>query len=308
MQRSIGTILGRIGAAALRGKPLTTQHRAMAAAPMFDAEVMALYRLVNQNMVPMWDRVAATVGEESGGAGTVLDLASGPGNPSLQLAAKFPGLKVTCSDASPDMVEKAKAIAEEKGLSGALDFAVLDMQDLSSVETASFDNVTVCLGFMFPSDLKRAVEEVYRVTKPGGTMITTVWRSMRWTEEVKEIMAELLGKDPPEPRINPMALRENDLLDAPLKAAGFEIKTSEEVPIGFTLGNRDQAWQVFTITNRPLLVEMNESGDHGDVFARFKAIFEPKVETWWAKDQDGNEVLKQPEPGIYRLIVAKKPL
>ena len=72
--------------------------------------------------------------------------------------------------------------------------------------------------------------------------------------------------------------------------------------------DRDTAWQVFTITNRPLLVEMNESGDHGDVFARFKAIFEPKVETWWAKDQDGNEVLKQPEPGIYRLIVAKKPL
>ena len=44
MQRSIGTLLGRIGAAALRGKPhahaMTTQHRAMAAAPMFDAEVM----------------------------------------------------------------------------------------------------------------------------------------------------------------------------------------------------------------------------------------------------------------------------
>ena len=37
MQRSIGTLLGRIGAAALRGKP-QAQHRAMAAAPMFDAE------------------------------------------------------------------------------------------------------------------------------------------------------------------------------------------------------------------------------------------------------------------------------
>ena len=333
MQRSLGSsLLRRVGSAVFRGtsrapasasslrssgntwtqrgsnsRPLVRfQHRALAAskAPMFDEKVVMLYGLVNQNLIPMWDRVAATIAEESSGSGTVLDLASGPGNPSLQLAAKYPELKVTCTDASPDMVDKAKALAQQKGLAGRLDFKVLDMQDLSSVETNSFDNVSVCLGFMFPADLKKSVEEVYRVTKPGGTLVATVWRSMDWTNVVREIMGELLGHPPPTPAINPMSLREDEALDAPLREAGFEVKTSEAVDIDFRLGDRDTAWQVFTILNRAMLDEMNESED---VYAKFRELFEPKVETWWEKDGDGGEVLKQPDPGIYRLIVAKKP-
>ena len=61
-------------------------------------------------MVPMWQTLVETVGERTPTSpGTqLLDLASGPGNPSLQLAKALPGLAVRCTDASDDMVEKAK--------------------------------------------------------------------------------------------------------------------------------------------------------------------------------------------------------
>ena len=130
-------------------------------------------------MVPMWQTLVETVGERTPTSpGTqLLDLASGPGNPSLQLAKAYPGLVVRCTDASEDMVEKAKGLAKDMGVEGVA-FEVLDMQDLSHVPTASVDTVTVCLGFMFPDVLAKSIAEVHRVLKPGGSMISTTWETM----------------------------------------------------------------------------------------------------------------------------------
>ena len=71
-------------------------------------------------MVPMWQTLVETVGERTPTSpGTqLLDLASGPGNPSLQLAKAYPGLAVRCTDASEDMVEKAKGLAKDMGVEG----------------------------------------------------------------------------------------------------------------------------------------------------------------------------------------------
>jgi len=283
------------------------QRRGMSKSTGFDAEVLKLYRIVNTNLVPMWAKIVETVGKESGGKGSVLDLASGPGNPSMQLAEAFPQLKVKCTDASPDMVDKAKALAKEKGLYDKLEFEVLDLEDLSAIPSGSQDMVTVSLGFMFPEDLKKSVEEVHRVTKPGGTLVTTVWREVPMMELVADVMEELLNKKLPPPAINPLSLKENSALDGPLQDAGFEIKSSEELPITFNLGTREEAWQVGTLFDRAMLNELQESGEEGDVFGKFRTIFEEKAEGMWIQDGD-SEVLCMPDPGIYRLVVAKKPL
>ena len=65
-------------------------------------------------------------------------------------------------------------------------------------------------------------------------------------------MEKILGEKPPPPPINPMALRDN-ALEAPLLAQGFNVQSSDLHEIYFKLGNREEAWQVGTLTNRPFL-------------------------------------------------------
>lgn len=118
-------------------------------------------------------------------------------------------------------------------------------------------------------------------------------------------MEKILGEKPPPPPINPMALRDN-ALEAPLLAQGFNVQSSDLHEIYFKLGNREEAWQVGTLTNRPFLNELQEAGKHGDVFATFRREFESIVDDWWVEDDGGAEQLVMPEPAVYRLIVATK--
>ena len=118
-------------------------------------------------------------------------------------------------------------------------------------------------------------------------------------------MEKILGEKPPPPPINPMALRDN-ALEAPLLAQGFNVQSNDLHEIYFKLGNREEAWQVGTLTNRPFLNELQEAGKHGDVFATFRREFESIVDDWWVEDEGGAEQLVMPEPAVYRLIVATK--
>lgn len=48
-------------------------------------------------------------------------------------------------------------------------------EDLSTIDDNSMDIVTCCYGYMFPADKDKALEETFRVLKPGGTLIATTW-------------------------------------------------------------------------------------------------------------------------------------
>ena len=41
-------------------------------------------------------------------------------------------------------------------------------EDLSTIDDNSMDIVTCCYGYMFPADKDKALEETFRVLKPGG--------------------------------------------------------------------------------------------------------------------------------------------
>ena len=40
---------------------------------------------------------------------------------------------------------------------------------------ASYDVVTCCYGYMFPTEKETALAETLRVLKPGGTLVATTW-------------------------------------------------------------------------------------------------------------------------------------
>jgi ubiquinone/menaquinone biosynthesis C-methylase UbiE len=104
----------------------------------------------------------------------VLDVAGGPGEPSLTIAETVgPMGSVTCTDAVAEMVETAKAQTDKRGLTN-IQFRQCTADSLPFSDN-SFDRVVSRLGAMFFPDPIGAFREMLRVAKPGGVLALAVW-------------------------------------------------------------------------------------------------------------------------------------
>lgn len=104
----------------------------------------------------------------------VLDVAGGPGEPSLTIAVLVgPTGSVMCTDAVEEMVVTAKAEAQLRGLKN-VEFRQCAADSLPFAND-SFDAVVSRLGAMFFPDPVAALREMLRVNKPGGTLTLAVW-------------------------------------------------------------------------------------------------------------------------------------
>ncbi|MBM3272858.1 class I SAM-dependent methyltransferase [Candidatus Kaiserbacteria bacterium] len=101
------------------------------------------------------------------GDGDVLDLASGPGVMVDGLLEK--GYRVTCTDAAPEMIERAK---EEHGSKANVSFMVGDAYGLD-VPAESYDIVTAMGLIEYLDREDDFLTEVGRILKPRGTFIVT---------------------------------------------------------------------------------------------------------------------------------------
>ncbi|MGP1395151.1 MAG: class I SAM-dependent methyltransferase [Inquilinaceae bacterium] len=111
----------------------------------------------------------ATFGEH------VLDVACGTGLVSLPLAESVGLLgSVIATDISDKMIEKIRQAATIRGLTQLAAFRA-DAEDLHVAPDASFDLVTCALGLMYVSDTAKAMDEAFRVLKPGGRAVFAVW-------------------------------------------------------------------------------------------------------------------------------------
>ena len=105
---------------------------------------------------------------------SVLDVATGPGEPALTIAELVGSEgKVLGIDAVPGMVEAARREASRRKFRNA-SFAVAPA-DVLPLETGSFDAVVSRFGVMFFPSPVRAVREMLRVLKPGGRMALAAW-------------------------------------------------------------------------------------------------------------------------------------
>ncbi len=100
------------------------------------------------------------------GAASLLEVGAGPGHDSLYFQEQ--GLRVLCTDLSPDMVERCTA----KGL----DARVADFLSLG-VSPESFDAVFAlnCLLHVPTPDLPRVLEALSEVLVPGGLLYVGTW-------------------------------------------------------------------------------------------------------------------------------------
>ncbi len=134
---------------------------------MFD-RISGVYDLMNQVMTAglhhQWRRRAADLAEVGPG-GRVLDVATGTGDLAIELARRVgPEGEVTGSDFSEEMLARAR------DKDPAITWEPANAMDLPYASDR-FDAATVGFGARNFGDLRRGVEEMARVVRPGGKVV-----------------------------------------------------------------------------------------------------------------------------------------
>lgn len=117
--------------------------------------------------------VAADVAAAAPVGGRVLDVGCGPGHLSMRLAGEH-GLEVTGLDLDPEMIERARANAEQLGADrgGRPLFLVGDVASLPFPDD-SFDLVVSTMSMHHWDDPAAGLTEIARVLRPGGRAL--IW-------------------------------------------------------------------------------------------------------------------------------------
>lgn len=168
--------------------------------PMFDV-IAPRYddftRLFSFGMDRRWKteavREIASAAQARGRVGAapirVLDLASGTGDMAVAIARALPAAIVTALDASPRMIDHARARLARDGrdhdVGERVSARVGDMNALD-IESSSVDVVSAGYGIRNVPSAAQAVREIARVLRPGGTLVTldfyrpefTPWRAL----------------------------------------------------------------------------------------------------------------------------------
>jgi len=122
-----------------------------------------------QFLTPVRDRVIGNAGISAGGR--VLDVGCGDGLIAFAAVDEVgPSGCVVFSDVSPVLLERCQELAREAGVFDRCRFVRAPASELSPIDDASVDAVTLRSVLIYEDDKARAVGEFHRVLRPGGRL------------------------------------------------------------------------------------------------------------------------------------------
>ncbi len=178
----------------------------------------------------------------------VLEIAAGTGRLTRHLAKKLEGVgTLVATDLGEKMLETASSAIHGDHIV----WSIADGQELPYPDN-EFDFVFCQFGVMFFEDKLKGFQEAYRVLKPGGRYLFSVWLSHsenRWGQATHEVVTGLLPDNPPKFFILPFSYSDETEIKQTLEQARFsnvqfeivrnELVTSnaEDVARGMVLGS-----------------------------------------------------------------------
>ncbi len=140
---------------------------------MFDA-IAARYDFVNRVISlgtdRAWRRRAVRALTADRPVSKVLDLATGTADVALEIAAQYPSAHVVGVDPSSRMLEIGRHKVAAANLDKTIELQLGDAEQLPFPE-ATFCGVTIAFGIRNVVDRARALQEMTRVTRPGGRIV-----------------------------------------------------------------------------------------------------------------------------------------
>ena len=190
---------------------------------------------------------------------SILDLASGTGEPAISLALRVgPSGHVTALDLSAELLEVAAQRAQERGFNN---FATQqgDAHRLPFPD-ASFDVATSRFGVMFFRDPVVALGELRRVLRPDARACLLAWGPFDqpyWQSTMGVVHRHVGGPLLPADGPNPFRFAEPGSLSEALRSAGFRQVEEETRTLPWTWpGTAEEVWeqaQAVAVPFRPML-------------------------------------------------------
>ncbi|HEY7603382.1 MAG TPA: methyltransferase domain-containing protein [Gaiellaceae bacterium] len=224
-----------------------------------DAWSGAAYERIAEAFTPIHRRIADALEPRPGEP--FLDLACGTGG--VALIAAGSGADVTGLDISADQVAKARAAAEEAGLSIRFDEG--DAQALPYPD-AAFVAVASAFGVIFAPDHQRAADELTRVCRQGARVAITSWTDDGWFRLNARLRPDYEGL---------ASVRWGDEKYLAGLLPDFELRF-ERGESTIAAGSGEECWQLLSSSVPPLKAWLDTLDDAGrDAAAReYRALIE----------------------------------
>ncbi|MBN4053766.1 methyltransferase domain-containing protein [Haliea sp. AH-315-K21] len=191
---------------------------------------------------------------------TVLDVASGTGEPGLSIAGIVDKGKVIAIDLSEKMLATAQENAANRNITNYKtktgDVTKLPFPD------QTFDAMSCRMGFMFFPDIAATLNEMRRVLKPGARLAISVWSSPDknfWVTVTMGTISQLMDLSPP-PAAAPGMFRcaKPEFMVNQFEKAGFKNISASE--LGTTLSlDAETYWEMTTEVGAPIVAAMSNA-------------------------------------------------